>query len=526
MRLICALWLHVSSFGQSTIGRPEHQEERIETVRGKVTDSVTGAPIPGAIVSTGQSWARTDANGSFEISANRSGSLNASAQGYEPSWGNADRALKLTPLAAVAGRVIDSDGEPLPGMNVELLALELTRRSFKVRVIKSVRTDDRGVYRIGGITPGDFYVRVLGRSRVAGSAGPLTPETLEASAAGIERFGARYHPGVEEGDQASTLTLAAGATATADFVLPIELGYAVQGRIVGLAKSAHMKIDLLRNGREPVGTLLRVNRETGSFTLNDVPSGDYLLRVSGQEGSRTLLGETRLLVSKKPIGGVDVVLRPPVQIRMEWVSDRGACRIWPEDLEPEALTWSDRPATPLGTESMTRGDSSLLTISAPPGRYRLLRSPACLMTAARFRDVDMRESAAGFLSDDPESIRVELKWSPNVNIVLPHKEGSLDYVGARIIILPDRSPLQADAFELASWKAPIASSGSISMTGESDRITGQLALPPGRYLFWAMKRPFAYWNPSVLEAQTSRATRVTVEAGVTTVKLNWVDAEK
>ena len=71
----------------------------------------------------------------------------------------ADVNLKLTPQAAISGRVVDSDGDP--GFTLEL---GLYRSVFKQgkRRLESAgagEIDDRGQFRVGRLPPGTYYVK-------------------------------------------------------------------------------------------------------------------------------------------------------------------------------------------------------------------------------------------------------------------------------------------------------------------------------------------------------------------------------
>lgn len=78
--------------------------------------------------------------------------------------------LRLPPGGVITGTVLDPDGLPAPGINVEALTHRLTvglgRRPVSVGSLGGV-TDDRGEYRIFGLPPGDYIVS----ARPAGPAG-------------------------------------------------------------------------------------------------------------------------------------------------------------------------------------------------------------------------------------------------------------------------------------------------------------------------------------------------------------------
>src|SRR5205823_9211524 len=77
----------------------------------------------------------------------------------EGQWLRDVRIVMLSP-AAISGSVIDDQGLPIVGAFVRVLArISIAGRS-RIASGRVARTDDRGVYRISGIEPGDYYIQV------------------------------------------------------------------------------------------------------------------------------------------------------------------------------------------------------------------------------------------------------------------------------------------------------------------------------------------------------------------------------
>jgi hypothetical protein len=72
----------------------------------------------------------------------------------------ADLEIPLWRFGAITGRVVDEAGEPLVGIAVQVFSRSVIagRRKFVPGVI--ARTDDRGIYRLAALTPGDYVVGV------------------------------------------------------------------------------------------------------------------------------------------------------------------------------------------------------------------------------------------------------------------------------------------------------------------------------------------------------------------------------
>ncbi len=111
---------------------------------------------------------------------------------------NVDFALRRG--AVITGRVTDSDGRPLIEENVHVLPVMDTRRPVYHR-IRFGRTDDRGIYRIFGLPPGNYRVAV----------GQEEGDFGERQRAGYKRT---FHPDTPEAAQGTVIELKEGGEAT------------------------------------------------------------------------------------------------------------------------------------------------------------------------------------------------------------------------------------------------------------------------------------------------------------------------
>lgn len=160
-------------------------------ISGVVTDSATGAPIAGATVSfwsfdtndpsSHQRSMLTDAKGRFvfvglpttdgcNVYASKSGYAEGGV-GTDPQFGKAALALKqgewvpnlelrLWRNGGISGRVVDELNEPVVGIPVRALRMVLVAGLPHVAAGPIGTTDDRGVYRIGSLPPGKYFVMV------------------------------------------------------------------------------------------------------------------------------------------------------------------------------------------------------------------------------------------------------------------------------------------------------------------------------------------------------------------------------
>ena len=122
--------------------------------------------------------------------------------------------IALPPAAAVEGRVIDENGEPLSMMPV--VAARITAGSDEPQRVRHppIFTDDLGRYRIYGLEPGEYIVATEGWHIVT-TTFVGDPKTASATRP-AERLGfaATFHPSVTSDSAAQRIRLTAGRDAS------------------------------------------------------------------------------------------------------------------------------------------------------------------------------------------------------------------------------------------------------------------------------------------------------------------------
>lgn len=182
--------------------------------------------------------------------------------------------LKLAPAAVITGKVVNEDEEPVLYANVEALRRRYGPGGPTLIAAGSASTNDLGEYRIFGLPPDRYILRVTpqGRGNVISR---LEPETKGPEA--DTSIPPVYYPDTTNRDAALPFEVRAGFEARADFRLTRVTGGAVRGHVTGMPKSEppiHATVSL-RSDRMPVaGTQVR---EDGSFELRGVAPGTYSL---------------------------------------------------------------------------------------------------------------------------------------------------------------------------------------------------------------------------------------------------------
>ncbi|HEX5069560.1 MAG TPA: carboxypeptidase-like regulatory domain-containing protein [Vicinamibacterales bacterium] len=313
---------------------------------GKIVEAETSNPVPGAIVTIalpgaqpirvmadgqGRFGFRDLPKGRFNITATRPGWADGAYGRTRPSGpaqqitlADGERVsnvnVSLWRFASITGRVVDESGDPLVSMPVRVLKRTTVGGKMKLNMVTQDATDDRGVYRVGSLEPGDYVVAVPlqnnssgdvpfaaaeGAMRevmavravavAAGSDGPVMLNGImggSGPSAGVGpdgrplAFATMFYPNVTTSARAQLLTLTSGEERSAvDFQMrPVPIS-----KVSGVASGpdgpiANLQIALVPAEADEAASSLEVingfSDEQGRFTIEGVPPGQYVLRAT------------------------------------------------------------------------------------------------------------------------------------------------------------------------------------------------------------------------------------------------------
>lgn len=327
---------------------------------GQAYEATSGQPIPGALVtlsvrgvtplivmadSQGRFAFRTLPAGVFSLSASKPGFVDGAHGRRRPS-GPAqpvvlaeggrmtDADVPLWRYSAITGTVTDERGEPVVGATVQALIRTTVAGMPKLNPGAVDQTDDRGVYRIGMLAPGDYVVALpAGRpgdqfvmlTGLGGGGGNVirAATTFTASTNAVVREGpggapifdepeelvgpagvapdgtpltyrTLFYPSSAVASQAAVVRLSSGEErGGVDFVREPLPSSRVTGTLMGPDGPApNYAVTLTPAGSEdlvaPVGAYRAETRPDGQFVFNHVAPGQYTLRVA--EAPRIRLG--------------------------------------------------------------------------------------------------------------------------------------------------------------------------------------------------------------------------------------------
>lgn len=246
-----------------------------------------------------------------------------------------DVKIRVWKTASITGVVVDERGEPRPGIVVRAMRRTFVRGQARLTlnagtIFTSSQSDDRGVYRIAGLTPGDYVVvtpqtqmsmpaatmETAMRGAASGDMSALISAGMELAASGGTMLAAgvrmgdlmvgtqgglmpvpqtdgrwrvystRFHPGVDVPSQATVLSLQSGEERTGvDLSLALVATVSVSGTVTGPNGPVGGVGVRLRHANETLvtdqsGDVATANtRADGTFMLPTVPVGNYVIRV-------------------------------------------------------------------------------------------------------------------------------------------------------------------------------------------------------------------------------------------------------
>jgi hypothetical protein len=474
------------------------------TLAGTVVNEVTGAPVARALVSLMAMNPRadrdnhqaqlTDAGGGFRFNGLGSGAalIRVQRPGFEEpgaptqlTLGPSREDLRLTirPEITLTGTIRDTDGEPLPSANVQLLCRQVTLgRAFYQAVSQKV-TDDRGRYRLPSLRSGGCYLRV---------AGPIATEP------GLPGYPPTYYPGSATRAGATRLRGAAGDTVQADLTLRPEPAFRIRGKVAGHGPGERDEVELLQSSGETVQVASTFNQATGEFRLSGVVAGAYRLRVT-TPGPPSRRAEIPLQVSgnldglvTEPVPGV------PVTVLATQPSGEQQRRSWSVFLTPAGVEspWTDRHYGTL------EANGQLILDNVLPGRYLVRVSAAPTrqyVSRIRSGSTELGGARELVISAGVVPAPIDITIADDGATLQGRLQGSNPTGQCHAGISSDQELL------VSLRPVRIPPDGSFLLPG----------LPPGTYQLWAWcgNEEVEYSNREALEATGYHPVRVELMAG-------------
>jgi len=498
------------------------------SIKGTVVDSVTHQPVREAFVSlSGHPGPpqTTGAAGTFEIDNLPPGRYSLDVEHREYPQGRsrsfaikageqaAPIVVELAPFAAVSGRVLDEDSDPLPACSVHL---QFARPPYQEAIARQdfrevLGSSADGEYRLDRVPAGKYILRAQCQPPVF-EPRPLSagPDPLPTSA-----YPPQFYPAASSAGLAEAIELAPGQEGSdIDFRMKPSRVTHIHVRLAGagwrgrkdlawqLLPAAQRAPTIPSDGPlhyDWLSVWHQIETTNGDFEIPKVFPGSYRLLVTSNmrfiEGGAMIGGARQIDVGDKSIE-VEVVLRPPVDLNgtIEIAGLDGANRVTPDQVGVELVV--EYPNFFREAGDQTKEDGSFTIKSAFPGptRIKILAGHRCGVHCAK------------------DAVFLKSAWLGGAELT----DGLLDLSSGargdlRIVVSTDFAAIQGTAPAFAVVTAAAEDSRGFSMyevSAPADR-NGQFKfedLVPGRYRLGLLDQ---------LASDGSSGQEVTVQEGQT-----------
>ncbi len=216
-----------------------------------------------------------------------------------------DLKIRLIPLAVVTGRVLDDDGDPIRGAQVEAMAYGYQTGKKELDTQEQASANDKGEFRLFALTPGTIYLRASAENR---------PRFTSDNSATVS-FTPTFFPSTTNAALASAIDLSAGAQLSGfDIRLRRERHYSVRGTLPDVFKheGAQTMLQILSRDGSRESTGLQQNEET--FEFQDVIPGSYVIIGNVMHGGKRSVLRQAVEVGNADVEGVTLNFAPPVNV--------------------------------------------------------------------------------------------------------------------------------------------------------------------------------------------------------------------
>ena len=454
--------------------------------------------------------------------------------------------FRLPRGGVIAGRVLDEDGEAVPGASVQIMRYQYQQGDRRLTPAGAGQTDDKGQYRVWGLMPGDYYVNALtrqqgggfgggfggggrggpggaGGGRGGGRGGPPGGPDGDAALGGATddqdqmNYAPTYYPGVTSVNEAKPITVGVSQE-----VLDINFNMQLvrTSQLSGVVTNpdgtpvTSGNVNLLPDGgagRGQIGTNYggRIQWD-GAFAIARVPPGRYMLRARGDDSDTPQFAFQPVSVTSDDVNDLTVILSAGATITGTLSFVPGSTP--PPDLTPFRMSAPSTDQSALGSQPNARVDKDgNFALSGVPAGLHLLRSQG----NTRGWNLKSVTLNGRDVTDTPIDVKSGQTLA-NVAVVFTDK---VNEISGTITTqtgdpMPDYTVL-AFSTDASLWRPQARQ----IMTARPDQ-TGKYrirGLPPGEYYLATVdpSEQGEWFEPAYLDEHRNGAARVTLSDGDT-----------
>ena len=237
--------------------------------------------------------------------------------------------IALPAGSVITGQVVDENSAAFPAASVRVLRYVYRQEQQQLEPVGTDRTDDRGLYRVFELEPGDSLVTATvprqllnpggGRPFGAGGGRPLDPAGGGFARTGLGFVGQdieplgyapTYYPGVTNLSEASRVSVGLSAeVGGVDFAIRLVPTATVRGVVFrpdGTVASGVQVLLVPTHGVVSRDSMLGSRVQDGAFEIRNVPPGPYTLRATTRGGRGGFGGQPVFASQRIDVDGYDV----------------------------------------------------------------------------------------------------------------------------------------------------------------------------------------------------------------------------
>jgi hypothetical protein len=234
-----------------------------------------------------------------------------------------DLLFRLTPSAVIAGKILDEDGEPLPEILVSALRQTYLEGKPSLSIETAAETNDRGEYRLFGLSPGRYFVSAVLPQWGRFSRG----DELEEAQPNQQGYAKMYYPGTPDPAKAAAISVKEGEEIPSVEIFMRQVAvFRIRGHVYNqITHKAGSQTDVFlmpkTKTREWGGEQRSlIQKQDGSFELADVLPGSYVLTAMWFDEGKPHIARLPLDVGNADVDGVSIAITPGTDIngRITW----------------------------------------------------------------------------------------------------------------------------------------------------------------------------------------------------------------
>jgi|SRR5579859_2303519 len=315
--MLLLLWFHSTPAASQQPNSSTAPAAQLWQISGKVVDARSGQAVARCVVEITPTSHRSQSLsfetgddgrfefrgiplGKYELSAARRGYITQSYQQHEefstaiavgPDRISEDLVFRLTPQAIFYGTIIDEAGEPIRRAQVRLYEDRERDGIRSTRQRQTVITDDRGMYEIADIPPGNYFLSASAQPWYAEATsrqrpGPQSIQSSAANAALDVAYPLTFYPNAINSEDAIPIPIRGGERIEANMTLNAQHAMRLQLPVIRSGDGG-FGVSMAQNvfGQlEQMPTSMQLSNE-GGMEINGVLPGQYEVTVTHSEGA-------------------------------------------------------------------------------------------------------------------------------------------------------------------------------------------------------------------------------------------------